>query len=51
MALDKRLSREEDERLVALSVIPFVLVLIFAGVYLAHLKSIGVIPSDQVLFS
>ena len=50
MPTEGRLSREEDERLMALSIIPLVLVLVGVGVYIVHLTSIGVISSLEDAF-
>lgn len=50
MAKEKRLSRKEEERLWIISVVPLVPVLICAGVYIVHLKSIGVISSVEDAF-
>ncbi len=46
MSMEKRLSREEEERLWIISVVPLIPFLIIFGVYLAHLKSIGAISSS-----
>jgi uncharacterized membrane protein len=50
LSTEKRLSREEEERLWIMSVIPLVPVLVGAGVYIVHLKSIGVISSVEDAF-
>jgi len=47
---EKRLSLEEEERLWIISVVPLVPVLVCVGVYIVHLKSIGVIPSVEDAF-
>jgi len=47
--MGKKLSREEEERLWMISIVPFVPVLIGIIAYLAHLKSIGAIPSFQAV--
>ena len=49
MPTEGRLSREEDERLMALSIIPFIPIFICVVAYFAHLKSIGVIPTFQTV--
>lgn len=50
MPTEGRLSREEDERLMALSIIPLIPVFCLVVAYFAHLKSIGVISSFQDAF-
>ena len=50
MATEKRLSREESERLIALSIIPMIPALIFFIAYVAQLKSMGVIASFSDAF-
>lgn len=46
-----RLSREEEERLWILSIVPLVPIVVGVIAYFAHLKSIGIIPSFQVYVS
>lgn len=50
MPTEKRLSREEEERLIALSIIPLIPIYGFISFYLLDLTSRGIIPSYQVLF-
>ncbi len=50
MLTEKRLSREEEERLIAWSIVPLVPLLIFFIAYIAHLKSVGVIASFSEAF-
>ena len=49
MATEGRLSQKEEERLWILSIGPLISVVVCLIAYFAHLKSIGVIPSDRVL--
>jgi hypothetical protein len=46
----KHLSREEEERLMALSIIPFIPILLFFVALVAQLKSMGVIASFSDAF-
>jgi hypothetical protein len=50
MPSDKPLSREEKERLMALSIIPLIPILMLFIVYVAQLKSMGVIASFSDAF-
>jgi hypothetical protein len=45
VSTQKHLSREEEERLIALSIIPFIPILLFFVAHVAQLKSMGAIAS------
>lgn len=51
MSTEKRLSREEEERLLGLSIIPLVPVYCLILVYLVDMTSRGIIPSYQAAIS
>jgi hypothetical protein len=50
MPTEKSLTREEEERLIALSIIPLIPLFGFISFYLLDLTSKGIIPSYQALF-
>lgn len=51
MPTEKRLRRDEEERLWMISMVPLVPVLIVVGVYFIDLASKGIIPSFQALMT
>jgi uncharacterized membrane protein len=49
MSTEKQLNREEEERLIALSIIPLIPVMILIGVYLVDLTSRGIISYQELI--